>query len=116
MSTVRRLPVPAALGAGVGLGLIAVFTWVSITSGQGAVTTARTADRASLEQLLAERPVTPTGQTRRFDLTVKPKVGTRSPSASAAPSSASPREAPSHTMVPDMTQMPGMGDMPGMTH
>lgn len=71
MPTYRRLPVPVAVGAGVALGLVAALTWASLTSGQGAVPAATSADRASLEQLLAERTVTPTGQTRRFDLTVK---------------------------------------------
>ncbi len=71
MPTQRRLPVPVALGAGVALGLVAALTWASLTSGQSSVPAATPADRASLEQLLAERTVAPTGQTRRFDLTVK---------------------------------------------
>lgn len=71
----RRLPLPAVFIVGIASGLAAALIWASITTGQsdgspgpGAVTAQ---DRASLEQLLAERPVTPTGQTRRFELTVK---------------------------------------------
>ncbi len=75
MPIARRLPLPAVFVAGIALGLAAALIWASITTGQsygspgsGAVTAQ---DRASLEKLLAERPVTPTGQTRRFELTVK---------------------------------------------
>ncbi len=70
----RRLSLPAALATGIVLGLVAALIWVSITAGQtrdvGDTGSAGAADRASLEKLLAERTVTPTGETRRFELTV----------------------------------------------
>ncbi|HEX7949557.1 MAG TPA: multicopper oxidase domain-containing protein [Candidatus Limnocylindrales bacterium] len=71
----RRLPVPAVFGAGIALGLGAALVWASITSGQGNGSPGAGAGgsptRASIEALLAERPVVPTGQIRRFALTVK---------------------------------------------
>ena len=65
----RRLPLPAAFVGGIALGLIAALAWSSLAvgrdPGQGS-----TLNRAALETLLAERTVKPTGETRRFDLTV----------------------------------------------
>lgn len=66
-----RVFVALALFAGLLLGVGGTVGAYSLGSPQAGGSTASTADRASLEQLLAERPVTPTGQTRRFDLTVK---------------------------------------------
>ena len=74
MSISRRIPMPAVFVAGIVLGLAAALIWASITTGQGndspAAGSVATQNRASLEQLLAEREVTPTGQTRRFELAV----------------------------------------------
>ena len=71
----RRLPLPAVFVAGIALGLAAALVGASITAGQStgspAAGSVATQNRASLEKLLAERTVTPTGQTRRFELTVK---------------------------------------------
>lgn len=65
----RRLPLPAAFVAGIALGLVAALALGSLAAGrdpgQGS-----TLDRAALVSLLSERTVQPTGQTRRFDLTV----------------------------------------------
>ena len=69
MPNARRLPLPAAFVGGISLGLVAALAWTSLAAGQTA-DPASTPDRAALEQLLAERTVTPTGQTRTFDLTV----------------------------------------------
>ena len=66
----RRLPLPAVFAAGIALGLAAALIWSAVATGQGNVSGAGTIDRASLEQLLAERPVTLTGQTKRYELTV----------------------------------------------
>jgi len=66
----RRLSWPVAFTAGVALGLITALAW-SFLGAVSADESVSTANRASLERLLAERPVTPTGQTRRFGLTVK---------------------------------------------
>ena len=66
----RRLPLFAALAGGIALGLVAALAWAALTGGK-AGGPGSTPDRASLEQLLAERRVSPTGQTRRFELTVK---------------------------------------------
>lgn len=65
----RRLPVPAAFVGGIAIALVAALAWTSLAAGQtrGPDTTP---NRAALEQLLAERAITPTGQTRRFELTV----------------------------------------------
>ena len=69
MPTFRRLPVPAVFVVGIALGLVAALAWSSLAAGrdpgQGS-----TLDRAALENLLAERTVQSTGQTRAFDLTV----------------------------------------------
>ena len=70
MSISRRLPVPAAFAGGIALGLVAALAWTSIAAGQR-TEPAPTPDRAALEELLGDRDVTPTGQTRSFDLTVK---------------------------------------------
>lgn len=70
MSNARRLPLPAAFMGGTLLGLTAALVFASLAAGQG-TEPAPTPDRAALEQLLAERMVTPTGQTRSLDLTVK---------------------------------------------
>jgi len=70
----RRFPLPAVFIAGIVLGLVVALAWASITAGDSKVSAdpgTTTANRASLEKLLAERPVTPTGQTRRFELRVK---------------------------------------------
>jgi FtsP/CotA-like multicopper oxidase with cupredoxin domain len=67
----RRLPLPAVFVAGIALGLVAALAWASLTAGQSSGPAATSPDRASLGQLLAERPVTPTGQTRRFELSVQ---------------------------------------------
>ena len=70
----RRFPLPAVFIAGIVLGLVVTLAWASIAAGDSKGSAApgtTTANRASLEQLLAERPVTPTGRTRRFELTVK---------------------------------------------
>ena len=69
MPIFRRLPLPAVFVAGVVLGLSAALIWSAVATGYGSG--APRADRASLEGLLAERPVTPTGQTKQFALTVK---------------------------------------------
>lgn len=60
----------------------------------------KAADRASPEQVLAERPVTPTGRTPRFGLTVKEADWELLPIALPSPS-----KSPSHTMAPDMPRM-----------
>jgi FtsP/CotA-like multicopper oxidase with cupredoxin domain len=70
VSISRRLPLPAAFASGIALGLVAALAWTSIAAGQG-TEPPPTQDRAALEQLLGDRDVTPTGQTRSFDLTVK---------------------------------------------
>jgi FtsP/CotA-like multicopper oxidase with cupredoxin domain len=70
MSNARRLPLPAAFIAGISLGIIAALAWTSLAAGQGTQPDP-TLDRAALQQLLAERAVTPTGQTRSFALTAK---------------------------------------------
>ena len=70
MSNARRLPLPAAFIGGISLGLVAALAWTSLAAGQG-TEPVPAPDRAALQQLLAERAVTPTGQTRSFDLTVK---------------------------------------------
>ena len=71
----RRLPLPAVFVTGIVLGLATALAWASLTTGQGNVSPgARPSGdptRASIEALLAERAVIPTGQTRRFALTVK---------------------------------------------
>ena len=67
----RRLPLPAVFVAGIALGLVAALALASITAGQSNRAATTSPDRATLEELLAERPVTPTGQTRRFELSVK---------------------------------------------
>ena len=69
MPIARRLPLPAAFVGGISLGLVAALAWTSLAAGQTADPTS-TPNRAALEELLAERTVTPTGQTRTFDLTV----------------------------------------------
>jgi FtsP/CotA-like multicopper oxidase with cupredoxin domain len=60
--------------AGLTVALAAALVWAAASAwqdkGPTAAGTVVAPDRASLEKLLAERPVTPTGQTRRFDLTV----------------------------------------------
>ncbi len=74
MPVSRHLPLPAVFVAGIALGVVAVLIGFSITTGQsnGAPSSvAVTSDRTSVEKLLAERPVTPTGETKRFELTVK---------------------------------------------
>ena len=65
----RRLPLPAAFVGGIVLGLIAALAWTTFAAGRG-LDGPPTLDRAALENLLAERAVQPTGQTRRFELTV----------------------------------------------
>ncbi len=65
----RRLPLPAAFTTGVALGLVAALAWSSLAAGR-VDEASSTADRATLEALLAERAVRPTGQTRQFDITV----------------------------------------------
>jgi FtsP/CotA-like multicopper oxidase with cupredoxin domain len=70
MSLSRRLALPAVFVGGISLGIVAALAWTSLAAGQG-TEPAPTPRRAALEQLLAERTVTPTGQTRSFDLTVK---------------------------------------------
>ena len=69
MPTSRRLPLPAAFAGGVALGLVAAFAWSSPAADQGLDPTS-VPERAALERLLAERTVQPTGETRRFELTV----------------------------------------------
>ena len=69
MKLYRRLPLPAAFVGGIALGLVAALIWTSLAVGRGP-NGASTIDRAALESLLAERTVNPTGQTRRFELTV----------------------------------------------
>lgn len=69
MPTSRRLPLPAAFVGGIALGLVAALAWSSLAAGRGP-DLASTPDRAAIENLLAERPIQPTGQTRRFELTV----------------------------------------------
>lgn len=69
MPLLRRIPMPAAFVGGIALGLIAALAWTSLAAsrdpGQGSAV-----DRATIENLLAERTIQPTGQTRRFELTV----------------------------------------------
>ncbi len=63
--------VVATLVAGLALGAAGALGAVSLASGSGkAPDQTAPLDRASIEGLLAERPVKPTGQTRRFELTV----------------------------------------------
>ena len=69
MPIARRLPLPAAFVGGIALGLVAALAWSSLAAGR-APGQGSTPDRAALENLLAERTVQPTGQTRTFDLTV----------------------------------------------
>lgn len=69
MPTSRRLPLPAAFVGGIALGLVAALAWSSLAAGQ-APGQGSTPNRAAVENLLAERTVQPTGQTRIFDLTV----------------------------------------------
>ena len=69
MPTSRRLPLPAAFVAGIALGLVTVLAWTALAAGRSPDQTP-TLDRAAIEGLLAERTVQPTGQTRRFELTV----------------------------------------------
>ena len=69
MSPSRRLPLPAAFVGGIVLGLVAALAWTSIVAGRGP-DRSPALDRAAIESLLAERTVVPTGQTRRFELTV----------------------------------------------
>ena len=69
MPLYRRLPLPAAFVGGIALGLIASLAWSSFAAGRDPDQPS-TPDRAAIESLLAERPIQPTGQTRRFDLTV----------------------------------------------
>lgn len=66
----RRLPLPAAFTGGIVLGLVAALALISLASGKAADLSSAT-DSASLEELLAERTVIPTGQTREFELTVQ---------------------------------------------
>ena len=65
----RRLPLPAAFVGGIALGLIAALAWSSLAAGRGPDGPSAL-DRAAIENLLAERTIQPTGQTRRFELTV----------------------------------------------
>lgn len=65
----RRLPLPAAFVGGITLGLVAALAWSSLAAGR-ANDQPRPLDRAAVESLLANRPIQPTGQTRRFELTV----------------------------------------------
>lgn len=70
----RRLPLLAVFVVGIFLGLATALVWSAGTAGRSGETNASnaaTADRAALMDLLAERPVTPTGQIRRFDIRVK---------------------------------------------
>ena len=69
MPTSRRLPLPAAFVGGIALGLIAALAWSSLAAGRGP-NQPSTLDRAAIEDLLAERTIQPTGETRRFELTV----------------------------------------------
>lgn len=70
MPVSRRVPLPAAFAGGLILGLVAALVWGSGAAGR-ASDPAAMPTRTALEQLLTERPVTPTGQTRRFELTVQ---------------------------------------------
>lgn len=63
----QRLFVVFALLAGLALGVAGTVGYVATATPRSVA-----ADRASLEQLLADRPVKPTGQTRRFELAVQP--------------------------------------------
>lgn len=65
----RRLPLPAVFVAGITLGLVFALAVSSLVVGRDPGG-ASASDRAALERLLAERTVQPTGQVRRFDLTV----------------------------------------------
>ena len=65
----RRLPVPAVFVGGIALGLVAALAWTSLAAGRDPALDS-TLDRAAIENLLAERTIQPTGQTRRFELTV----------------------------------------------
>ena len=65
----RRLPLPAVFVGGIALGLVATLAWSSLAAGRG-TDQASTLDRAAIENVLAERTIQPTGQTRRFELTV----------------------------------------------
>ena len=69
MQISRRLPLPAVFVAGIALGLIAALTWSSLAAGRDPDQPS-TPDRAAIENLLAERTVQPTGETRTFELTV----------------------------------------------
>jgi FtsP/CotA-like multicopper oxidase with cupredoxin domain len=68
-----RLFVPVALVAGLTLGVVGtVGAYALVSSPRPAADDGSSLpDRAALENALAERAVTPTGQTKRFDLTVK---------------------------------------------
>lgn len=69
MKPYRRLPLPAAFVGGIALGLVATLVWASLAVGRAA-NAASPIDRAAIESLLAERTVSSSGQTRRFELTV----------------------------------------------
>ena len=98
----RRLPLPAAFAGGIALGLVAALAWTSQAAGRDPAP-GSTLDRAAIENLLAERTIQPTGQTRRFELTV---VEANVPACGE----------PTPNMAPEMTDMPGMELMPGMDH
>jgi len=66
---ISRRPLPAAFVGGIALGLVAALAWSSLAAGGGSRQPS-VLDRAAIEAILAERTVTPTGQTRRFELTV----------------------------------------------
>ena len=65
----RRLPLPAVFVGGIALGLVLTLALSPLVVGRNPGQDS-TPDRAALERLLAERTVQPTGQVRRFDLTV----------------------------------------------
>ena len=69
MPVSRRLPLPAVFVGGIAIGLMAALAWSSLVVGRSP-DQPPTLDRAAIESVLAERPVQPTGQTRRFELTV----------------------------------------------
>lgn len=64
----RRLPLAAAFAGGAALGLVAALVGGPLVAAEDGGP--RPPDRASMEALLAERPVIPTGATKRFELTV----------------------------------------------
>lgn len=108
----RRLPLPAPFLGGIALGLVAALAWSSLAAGQGPDQPA-IADRASIEKLLAQRAIQPTGQTRPLELTVAETEWELLPGVTTTTTVAFNGTVPGPE-IRVITQMPGMESMPGM--